>query len=93
MEAAAEYERRRVFCESIKKMSRPEHIEIARILKRNQVPMSENRSGLFFDMAKLPGSVFEEILRFREFVNVSSAELAKRDELLRDLKEPGPLEE
>ena len=93
MEAAAEYERRRVFCESIKKMSRPEHIEIARILKRNQVPMSENRSGLFFDMAKLPGSVFEEILRFREFVNVSSAELAKRDELLRDLKEPGPHEE
>ena len=89
MESAAEYERRRVFCESIKKMTRPEHIELARILRRNGVTMSENQSGLFFDMAKVPGPVFDEMLRFREFVNASSAELAKRDDVLRDLKEAG----
>lgn len=83
----AEYERRRVFCESMKKMSRPEFVEIARILRRNGVTMSENRSGLFFDMAKLPGSVFEELLRFREFVAQGAVELEKRETLMRDLVE------
>ncbi len=84
---AAEYERRRTFCESMKKMSRPEFIEIARILRRNGMPMSENRSGLFFDMAKLPAPVFEELLRFREFVAQGAVELEKRETLMRDLVE------
>ncbi len=79
---AAEYERRRGFCEAMKKMSRPEHIEIARILRRNGVTMSENRSGLFFDMAKLPGPVFEELLRFQEFVAQGAVELEKRETLM-----------
>jgi hypothetical protein len=86
-DSAAEYERRRIFCESIKTMTRPEHIEIARILQRNQIAISENRNGLFFDVAKIPGDVFEEILRFREFVSASTAELAKRDVILRGLKD------
>ena len=85
MEAAAEYERRRVFCESMKKMSRPEFIEIARILRRNGVPISENRSGLFFDMAKLPAPVFEELLRFREFVAQGAVELAKRETMMKEM--------
>jgi hypothetical protein len=84
---ATEYERRRIFCESMKKMSRPEHIEIARILRRNGVAISENRSGLFFDMAKLPAAVFDELLRFREFVAQGAAELEKRETLMRDLEE------
>jgi hypothetical protein len=88
---AAEYERRRTFCESMKKMTRPEFIEIARILRRNGVSISENRNGLFFDMAKLPASVFEELLLFRDFVTQGAAELAKRDDILRDLKESGTL--
>lgn len=84
---AAEYEDRRTFCESMKKMTRPEFIEIARILRRNGVSISENRNGLFFDMAKLPTPVFGELLRFREFVAQGAAELAKRDDILRHLKE------
>jgi hypothetical protein len=84
---AAEYERRRVFCESMKKMSRSEYIEIARILRRNGVSISENRSGLFFDMAKLSAPVFEELLRFREFVVQGAAELEKRETLMRGLEE------
>lgn len=93
VDSATEYERRRVFCESIKAMTRPEHIEIARILQRNQIPISENRNGLFFDMAKVPEHVFEEILRFREFVSASTAELAKRDVILRGLKDETSHEE
>lgn len=89
MESAADYEERRVFCESMKKFTRPEYIEIARILHRNGVAMSENRSGLYIDMAKVPAAVFQELKQFREFVAQSTSELAKRDDILRDLKETG----
>jgi hypothetical protein len=89
METAADYEDRRAFCESMKKFSRPEFIEIARILHRNGVAMSENRSGLYIDMSKVPAPVFKELQQFREFVAKSTSELAKRDDILRDLKETG----
>ena len=84
-----DYEERRLFCESIKHMSRFEHIEIARILRRAGVAMSENRSGLFFDMAKLDRTVYDELVRFCEFVAKNTGELAKRDDILDNLKQPG----
>jgi hypothetical protein len=81
-----EYERRRVFCDSIKDLSKPEHIEIARILRRHGVAVSENRSGMFFDMAKLSADVFEELLQFRSFVNTNTEALKERENLLDSLK-------
>ena len=85
----SDYEERRLFCESIKRMTRPEHIEIARILHQAGVIMSENRSGLFFDMAKLDRTVFDELVRFCDFVTKNTGELAKRDDILDNLKHPG----
>jgi hypothetical protein len=84
-----DYEERREFCESIKKMTRSEHIEIARILQRTGVTISENRSGLFFDMAKLDRIVFDELVRFCDFVTKNAGELAKRDGILNSLKHQG----
>ena len=74
----AEYERRKVFCDSLKAMSRSEFIEIARILRKNNVVVSENRSGIFFDMCKISAAVFEELLMFRDFVKQNNTELDKR---------------
>lgn len=73
-----EYERRRVFIETIKTMSRPEHIEIARILRKHGVAMSENRSGMFFDLTKISQEIFEELMRFHDFVVRNNEELDKR---------------
>jgi hypothetical protein len=73
-----EYERRRVFMEEVKQMGRSECIEIARILRKNGIKMSENRSGLFFDMCKLPADVFLELLEFKKFVQQNNQELEKR---------------
>ena len=56
--------------------------EIARILRKYKIAVSENRSGIFFDMLKLPQEVFEELLTFREFVQKNNAELEKRQEEL-----------
>ena len=75
-----EYERRRAFCEEIKTMGRSEALEIARILRKYKVAVSENRSGIFFDMVKLPQEVFEALLTFREFIAQNNRELQKRDE-------------
>jgi hypothetical protein len=83
--SATEYERRRQFCDALKSMSKPEFIEIARILRRHGVAMSENRSGLFFDMSKISDEVFADLLQFREFVNQNSTELQKRDGILDSL--------
>jgi hypothetical protein len=76
---AAEYERRRQFSEATKDFRRSEHIEFARILQRAGVAMSENRSGLYFDMAKLPQPVFDELLTFHDFVIKNNKELDQRD--------------
>ena len=74
-----DYERRRTYAELVKAMEKSEHIEIARILRRNGIPVSENRSGMFVDLVKVPDAVFEELLQFHEFVMQNTAELSKRD--------------
>jgi hypothetical protein len=82
-----EYERRRSFCDLLKTMERSEHVEIARILRKHNVAFSENRSGLYFDMAKIPQPVFDEMLKFRDFVIQNNAELHKRDEELQQMQQ------
>lgn len=73
-----EYERRKTFCDEMKTMGRSEHIEFARILRKHKIQTSENRSGIFFDMAKLPQEVFDALVVFRNFVQQNNQELEKR---------------
>jgi hypothetical protein len=80
-----DYERRKAFVEAMKGMGRPEFIEIARILRRGGVPISENRSGMFFDMAKVPESVFIQLLELHEYVLQNSRELDKRQVVMKTL--------
>lgn len=83
--SAESYACRQKFIADMKSMSRSEYIEVARILKKHNVPLSENRSGLFFDLSKLTDEVFLELLAFQEFVTQNTKDLKKRDEILRDL--------
>ena len=77
-----EYDRRSTFCATLKTMEKTEFVEIARILKKHNVAVSENRSGLFFDLATISQEIFDEILQFREFVSKNTKELEKRDKFL-----------
>ncbi len=72
-----EYAERSAFVESMKKMSKSEFIEIARILRRFNVAISENRSGMFFDMREIPEEAFQALLEFRQFVAQNNAVLAQ----------------
>lgn len=76
--SADEYERRRLFCDVIRGLSRPEHIEVARILRKHKVAISENRSGIFFDMAKVSQDVFEDLQHFHSFIRQSESALSQR---------------
>ena len=78
-----EYERRRAFVETMKNMNQAEYIEIARILRKNGVPISENRSGMYFDLAKISQKIFDEILHFHDFVLQNNAELDRREQMLK----------
>lgn len=82
-----EYRRRQEFCEVIKTFRRSEMIEIARILRKHNITLSENRSGMFFDMVQVPAPVFDELLKFHEFVQQNNVELSKRDDEARRAKE------
>ncbi len=81
-----EFHRRNEFNEVLKTMSRSECIEIARILRKRNVPISENRGGLYFNLAEVPHDVFEELLQFREFVRKNAQELEKRTDLIRQME-------
>jgi hypothetical protein len=63
-----EYERRRNYNEYMKTMDKNSFIEVARILKKHSITVSENRSGLFFDLVTLPQAVFDDLVSFRSFV-------------------------
>jgi hypothetical protein len=85
-----EYAERSAFADEMKRMSKSEFIEIARILHQHNIAVSENRSGLFFDMREIPREVFEALLKFRQFVAQNNAVLAQGRE---PSKAIDPLEE
>ena len=82
----AEYERRKIFLESLKKLHTSEYIDIVRILKQEKVEYSENTNGIFFDIAKLPQATFDTLDKFMIFVNMNRKCLAEREQQINDLQ-------
>lgn len=74
---APEYQRRHEFNEYMKTLDKNAYVEIARILKKHGVTISENRSGIFFDLTKIAQEVFDDLVKFREFVEKNMKELEK----------------
>lgn len=80
-----EYERRRVFLESLKTLTKAEHVEIARILVKHKVLFSENSNGIFFNVGMLEQSVFDALLQFMDFTQFNRRDLAIREQMLSSL--------
>jgi hypothetical protein len=80
-----EYERRRVFLDSLKKLHTSEYVDIVRILKQENVVYSENTNGIFFDVAQLPQKTFEVLEKYMNFVHTNREELSIREKLMNDL--------
>ena len=80
-----EYERRRIFLESLKTLTKAEYVEIARILVKHNVIFSENSNGIFFNVGLLDQSIFETLLQFIEFTQLNRRDLAIREQMMSSL--------
>jgi len=80
-----EYERRRIFLDSLKKLHTSEYIDIVKILKLQKVEYSENSNGIFFDVSKLSQESFEVLDKYMNFVHTNRKELAEREKLMTKL--------
>jgi len=81
-----EYERRRLFLDSFKKLHNAEYIDIVKILRREEVDFSENSNGIFFDVAKLSQTTFNALEKYMDFVHTNRKELAERETLINTLQ-------
>jgi hypothetical protein len=82
-----EYTRRKTFLDSLKGLTKSEYAEIVRILQKNEVQISENKNGIFFNVAGLPQIVFDELEKFINFTQSNRQSLADRDSILSTLKQ------
>ena len=84
--SSAEYERRKVFLDGLKGLTKSEYIEIVRILQRHEAPYSENDNGIFFNVASVPQPVFDALELFMNFTHMNRKHLAERELYMSTLK-------
>ena len=75
-----DYEKRRIFLNTIKALSKVEQEEIYRIIKDSSAEYSENSNGIFFDVCKLPAHTFERMNQYVEFCKKEQETAKERDE-------------
>lgn len=66
----SDYEARKQFIEDIKVLSKEEHEELFRIIKRNNIEYSENSNGVFFELTAISNELFSKFTSFIEFCKV-----------------------
>jgi len=80
-----EYERRKVFLENLKSLTKTEYIEIIRILQKHSAEFSENLNGVFFNCCNLAQPVFDDLELFIQFTQTNRKNLADREIYLSSL--------
>jgi hypothetical protein len=88
-----EYDRRKQCLEILKGLSKPEHIEILRILRKHNTSVSENLNGTFFNLCLLDQPVFDDIELFIKFTQSNRKNLADRELYMSTLVTVNPSEE
>lgn len=62
--------------DKIEKMSKPQQLDILRILKKNPaIKLNENKSGIFVNISFLPNDSIEEIDKYVKYVGDQESEL------------------
>ena len=83
--SSEEYERRKIFLENLKGLTKTEYIEIVRILKKHSADYSENLNGVFFNCCHLSQVVFDDLDLFLKFTQTNRKTLADREMFLSSL--------
>lgn len=87
-----EYTRRKHFLDNLKGLTKSEYAEIVRILQKHEVHVSENKNGIFFNVAGLSQNVFNDLEKFLCFTQTNRQSLADRDTILSTLKQTKEIE-
>jgi hypothetical protein len=82
---SSEYERRRVFHESLKGLTKAEYVEIVRLLNKYEESYSENLNGVFFNVCTISQVTFDALELFLKFTQSNRRDLADREVFLSTL--------
>jgi hypothetical protein len=83
--SSSEYERRRVFHESLKGLTKAEYVEIIRLLNKYEETYSENLNGVFFNVCTISQLTFDALELFLKFTQSNRRDLADREVFLSTL--------
>jgi len=72
--------------DTIQKMNKVHHIKFFEILKNNNIPYSENRNGIFFNMNLIDNKIVSEINNYINYVEKQEANLKQTEKLKNDFK-------
>ena len=77
---------KKLLLEKILTLSRTEHEEIYKIISRDDVPVSSNRNGVFFNLSNLTDNLIEEINNFVIFCHSNKQDLDDYDKKINECK-------
>ena len=73
---------KRKIISNIKKLSKIEHIEVFKIIQKEEIKYSENSNGIFINFENIPNDITKKIDNFFHFYLKNKEELKKKDEII-----------
>ena len=73
-------------CKTIESLENSHHIEIAKILKINNVYLNENSNGIFVNLNKISLIVYKDICNYIDFIKKQESDINKDEKLKRTLQ-------
>jgi hypothetical protein len=80
-----EYALRKQFVQELSSLTTAELIEIVRILRKHKFVYSENTNGVFFNVATVPQTLFNELNTFIQFTKTNRTSIEDRNTLFSTL--------
>ena len=72
---------------NIKKMNKNEYIEIFKIIKKNDIPYTENLNGIFINLNIVDEKILFKINNFINFIMYNNTELIEKEKKMNDIKD------
>ena len=73
-------------CKTIELLDKIHHIEIAKILKMNNIYLNENNNGIFVNLNKISLPIYTTIQNYINFVKKKENDINKDEKLKKDLE-------
>jgi hypothetical protein len=73
-------------CKIVESLENSHHIEIAKILKTNNVYLNENSNGIFVNLNKISLEVYKDICNYIDFIKKQESDINKDEKLKRNLQ-------